>query len=86
MNKILGFIFGILLVCNVFAQEKNLAALKINTPIKIDGILDEAVWQQAAIADSFIVNFPTFGEPAKQKTQVRVLYSDQAVFIGARTC
>jgi len=29
MNKILGFIFGILLVCNVFAQEKNLAALKV---------------------------------------------------------
>ena len=83
MNKILGLILAVLLVTNVIAQEKNLAALKINTPIKIDGILDEAVWQQAAIADSFIVNFPTFGIPAKQKTEVRVLYSDQAVYIGA---
>jgi hypothetical protein len=83
MNKIFGLIFVVLLANNASAQEKNLAALKINTPIKIDGILDEAVWQQAAIADSFIVNFPTFGVPAKQNTQVRVLYSDQAVYIGA---
>ncbi len=83
MNKIFGLIFGVVLVTNAFAQERNLPALKINTPIKIDGILDEAAWQKAAIADSFIVNFPTFGVPAKQNTQVRVLYSDQAVYIGA---
>ena len=82
MNKILGLILAVLLVTNVVAQEKNLAALKINTPIKIDGILDEAVWQQAAIADSFIVNFPTFGIPAKQKTEVRVICINVYYYYG----
>ncbi|MBY0480988.1 MAG: carbohydrate binding family 9 domain-containing protein [Chitinophagaceae bacterium] len=67
----------------VGAQERNLAALKINSPIKVDGILDEAVWQQAAVADSFIVNSPKYGEPAKHPTKVRILYSDQAVYVGA---
>lgn len=67
----------------ISAQEKNLAALKINTLIKVDGVLDEPVWQQASIADSFIVNSPNYGEPAKRQTKVRVLYSDQAVYVGA---
>ncbi|MEI8098255.1 MAG: DUF5916 domain-containing protein [Sediminibacterium sp.] len=83
MKKLISFIWVAFFATVVFAQEKNLAALKINSPIKIDGILDEADWQQAAIADSFIVNSPSFGAPAKQKSQVRILYSDQAVYVGA---
>ena len=83
MKKLISIIWVTFFATVVFAQEKNLAALKINTPIKIDGILDEADWQQAAIADSFIVNSPSFGAPAEQKTQVRILYSDQAVYVGA---
>jgi len=83
MKKLITFIWVAFFATAVFAQEKNLAALKINTPIKIDGILDEEDWQKAAIADSFIVNSPSFGAPAKQKSQVRILYSDQAVYVGA---
>ena len=65
------------------AQEKKLAALRINKPVKIDGNLDEAVWQQAAVADSFIANSPDFGKPCSQKTIVHILYDDQAIYIGA---
>jgi hypothetical protein len=83
MKKLITFIWVAFFATAVFAQEKNLAALKINAPIKIDGILDEADWQQAAIADSFIVNSPSFGAAAKQKSAVRILYSDQAVYVGA---
>jgi hypothetical protein len=83
MKKLITFIWVAFFATAVFAQEKNLDALKINTPIKIDGILDEEDWQKAAIADSFIVNSPSFGAPAKQKSQVRILYNDQAVYVGA---
>jgi hypothetical protein len=72
-----------LLVLFCSAQERKLSALKINTPIKIDGNLDEAIWKQAPVADNFIANQPRFGEPSSQKTIVHVLYDDQAVYIGA---
>ncbi len=65
------------------AQERNLSALRIHTPIKIDGNLEESVWSQASVADSFIVNSPRYGDPASHKTIVHILYDDQAVYVGA---
>ena len=83
MKKLLLFIVFAILFSSLEAQEKNLEAFKINTTIKIDGILDEPVWSQAAIADSFVENSPNFGAIPKYPTIVRVLYSDQAVYVGA---
>ena len=80
---------GLLTVCCLFAiaiciaQEKNVSALWIQSPIKIDGNLEESVWKQASQADSFIANAPHFGKEPSQRTTVRVLYDDQAVYIGA---
>lgn len=83
MKKIYALIGLLLLFIAVFAQEKKLAALKINSPIKIDGLLDEPAWAQAGVADSFIVNSPHYGVPANNPTIVKILYSDQAVYVGA---
>ncbi|MBI1341408.1 MAG: hypothetical protein GC171_00590 [Terrimonas sp.] len=74
----------LLIVCNfLFAQTRNLEAVKINLPPKIDGNLDEAVWQSAPIATHFIQNFPNYGLACSQKTEVRVLYDNSAIYIGA---
>ena len=72
---------GFLMLCS--AQEKNLSALRIHTPVKIDGNLDETVWAESAIAGGFIVNSPHYGDTASHKTIVHILYDDQAVYIGA---
>lgn len=74
---------GCLLILASTAQEKKLAALRIQSPVKIDGNLDEAVWNQAPVASGFILNSPKFGDTCSQKTIVRILYNDQAVYIGA---
>jgi hypothetical protein len=52
--------------------------------IKIDGRLDEAAWASAETAGSFVQQRPRDGAPASQPTEVRVLYDDQAVYVGAR--
>jgi hypothetical protein len=31
----------------------------------------------------FIQSFPNVGEPASQKTEVKILYDDNAIYIGA---
>ncbi|MBW3570678.1 MAG: carbohydrate binding family 9 domain-containing protein [Gemmatimonadetes bacterium] len=51
---------------------------------QIDGRLDEAAWQQAAVITGFVQKHPDEGAPASARTEVRVLYDDRAVYVGAR--
>ena len=50
----------------------------------IDGHLDEAIWARAPIAGNFIQRDPREGEPATEQTEVRIVYSDSAIFFGVR--
>ncbi|WP_167851960.1 DUF5916 domain-containing protein [Hymenobacter elongatus] len=68
---------------SALAPKKQLQALRITEAIKLDGQLDEAMWQQAPIATDFIQNRPNPGPPEKHKTEVRVLYDDANLYIGA---
>ncbi|MCC3157242.1 DUF5916 domain-containing protein [Hymenobacter sp. 15J16-1T3B] len=65
------------------APKKHLQAVRITGGIKLDGVLDEAAWQQASIATDFIQNRPNPGPLEKHKTEVRVLYDDVSIYIGA---
>ena len=74
----------LLLVCGqLFSQVKTIKAVKTTQAPKIDGNLDDAEWRSAAIADNFIQNFPTFGGKASQKTEVKIIYDNAAVYIAA---
>jgi hypothetical protein len=46
--------------------------------------LDEAEWQTAVPAERFTQREPKEGEPATERTEVRVLIGDGALFVGAR--
>jgi Domain of unknown function (DUF5916)/Carbohydrate family 9 binding domain-like len=62
--------------------SRRLVAVRASAPIKIDGVLDEADWQQAPIAKDFIQNEPREGDAATEDTEVRVLYDNQNLYIG----
>ncbi len=53
-------------------------------PIVLDGKLDEPDWQAATPATDFRQAQPHEGEPATQRTEVRFLYDDDYLYIGAR--
>ncbi|UCF20893.1 MAG: carbohydrate binding family 9 domain-containing protein [Gemmatimonadota bacterium] len=53
-------------------------------PIRIDGRLDEPDWQAAEPASDLIQLRPDEGSTATQVTQVRFLFDDDALYIGAR--
>ena len=65
------------------APKRQLPALRITETVKIDGVLDEPGWQQAPLAGQFIEQRPTPGRPERHPTEVRVLYDDAALYIGA---
>lgn len=74
----------LLLVCaSVFSQQKTLQATKITQAPKIDGNLDDAVWANAPVLSNFIQNFPTYGIPASKNTEVKILYDNNAIYVGA---
>jgi hypothetical protein len=61
-----------------------LQAVERTSPIVIDGRLDEAIWQSAPAASAFTQQDPTEGQPATQRTEIRIAYDADALYIGAR--
>ena len=53
-----------------------------NGGIRIDGILDEPDWSRATGSNGFIQNEPNEGDPATERTVVRIVYDDEAIYIG----
>jgi hypothetical protein len=66
-----------------FGQQKKLLAHKMNSTIKMDGLLDEKAWAEAPAATDFIIYYPTPGKPSSEKTVVKILYDETAVYVGA---
>ncbi len=52
--------------------------------VRIDGRLDEAAWAAATPITQFTQQQPDEGHPASERTEVRILYDDQALYVGAR--
>ncbi len=85
MSKSTLLLWG-LLFCTMLpalGQPKTLPAVKTAFAPIIDGDLSDSVWQKAPVAGNFIQNFPQVGAPASQRTEVRVLYDNNSVYIGA---
>jgi hypothetical protein len=59
-------------------------AVRIAEGPVIDGSMDEAVWQRAAVIDQFIQQEPEEGAPATERTEVRVLYDGSTLYVGVR--
>lgn len=71
--------FGVL-----HAQDRpTLQAARAAEGVVVDGRLDEPAWSQAEPATDFRQLQPSEGEPASQRTEVRVLYGPGSLYVGA---
>ena len=59
-------------------------AVRRDGPISMDGKLDDPAWNAATPITKFTQSQPHEGEPATQRTEIRILYDDEALYIGAR--
>lgn len=80
-------VFLIILLCTFwsYSQKKVLQAQSITQNITIDGKLNEVAWENAPTASDFVMLEPDNGKsiPENQKTIVKVLYDNDAIYIGA---
>ncbi|RCT54499.1 protein with DOMON-like ligand-binding domain protein [Winogradskyella sp. KYW1333] len=81
-----------LLFCSLFAvfnthcqDKKELNITRAEKAPKIDGELNDKVWENAEIATDFIQFKPEIGNtlPRNKRTEVKVSYDDQAIYVAA---
>src|SRR6476469_10850276 len=87
MKKLFYLCLLIAVAATSFAQTdsvRKIPAIRTQTPVKIDGKLDDVAWKTAAVADKFIEWRPGFGkaEDEQTKTEVYIIYDDNAIYIG----
>ena len=59
------------------------SAYRVEQAPEIDGdVLGEAVWTVASPQTGFRQNTPDEGEPASERTEVRIVYTDDAIYFG----
>jgi len=83
MKKALSIL--LLLICfQSFAEEqRSMNAFRTNKAPKIDGDLSDEAWKNSEPAGNFIQRSPNPGRPSSKKTEVKIIYDDIAIYIGA---
>jgi hypothetical protein len=64
--------------------ERSISATAVTGTIVVDGVLDERAWRSASVASDFRQRQPNEGAPASERTEVRMLYDQSALYVGAR--
>jgi len=84
LSALLAF-FALSSALSLFAQRSqpdSFKALRTESPVKLDGILDEADWAKAPHISNFTQRELNENMPATEKTEVAVLYSRTELYIG----
>lgn len=82
-------IIALLLLLSVsgLAQKKNekyhYAMRRAASAVKVDGVLDEAAWKGTDLATDFYMILPMDTSAAQLRTEVRLTYDDQNIYISA---
>ncbi len=79
---------GILLLSlfsvRLFPAAEAVALTRAEVAPKIDGVLDDAVWQAARPWSDFRTAKPDYGKPVSEKTEVYVAYDREHVYVAFR--
>jgi len=66
------------------SEERVAAAVRADHAPKLDGTLDDPLWQNAKPISDFRQREPFENKPATEETEVRILYTRHAVYFGIR--
>jgi hypothetical protein len=61
---------------------KTIQAYRTEEPILVDGMLDETAWEAAPVSTGLIQKEPFEGQPASERTDIRVVYTATTLYIG----
>ncbi|MCE3279790.1 MAG: hypothetical protein K0S44_1981 [Bacteroidetes bacterium] len=77
------------LIQNLYAQKdsikrKEYEITRASKTPKLDGMLDDEAWINASVINTFLQNYPVEKAPSSQRTHVRLVYDNTAIYISAK--
>lgn len=64
--------------------RKQIRATHSAEAVRIDGLLDDPVWADAAFVSDFLQRGKIRGFPPRERTEVAIAFDDEALYVGAR--
>lgn len=65
-------------------ERPSIAALALDEPIVVDGLLDEPAWRQAEVGNGFRQREPREGAPASERTEFSIAYTQSTLYVALR--
>jgi len=86
MTKVISVLTLLFVSLHAFSQtsEKSFTVKYIEDKISLDGALNEPIWAMAESANTFQQYFPSDSIPARQQSDIKMLYDDTNLYIGIR--
>ncbi len=66
------------------AGRATLRAVRLEEPLRVDGVLDEGVYETTPPFGEFVQQVPVEGAPSTERTDAWILYDDDAVYVAGR--
>ena len=63
--------------------QRTARAVRAEVPPRLDGVIDDEVWQRAPVQEGFTQTDPDNGEPSSLPTTFQVAYDDEALYFAA---
>jgi hypothetical protein len=64
--------------------KSTIRAIKLTEPLRVDGALDEAVYQTVPGFGGMLQTSPRYGEPSTEKTDIWVMFDHDYIYVTAR--
>lgn len=85
MSRILVLLLVFLvLTAGVSSAQKMYITKRSVEKIELDGMHNEEAWKTVEPATDFITSYPHFGETSKYRSEVKMLYDDDAIYIAGK--
>ncbi|MBI5216546.1 MAG: carbohydrate binding family 9 domain-containing protein [Ignavibacteriae bacterium] len=78
------WVFLFLISVTAQEQEKNVIAYRVSSPISLDGKLVEPDWDFSTFISDFKQFDPEEGEEPTERTAIKILYDNDALYIGVK--
>ena len=66
------------------AGRATVRAVRLNAPLRVDGVLDDGIYETVPSIEGFVQQLPIEGAPTTERTEAWVFFSDDAVYVAAR--
>lgn len=71
-----------IIILTISTARAQINAVYTDTPVRIDGSLHDAAWENAEVVTGFTQQELTEGAPATERTEVRILFDDENLYVG----